>query len=187
MACRLILIRHGESALGAEHRYAGHSNTPLTSKGRLQVVRLRRRFARYRVHQIYSSDLPRCRETAEILVPGRDIIISRRLRELDFGAWEGQTYEELMGRAPTRYSRWLRDPYSVTPPRGETLHHLAKRVRSMVGALARRHANQTLALVTHGGPIRILLCTDPKDFWSVHVPPACSFLSTWPPSEGVAS
>lgn len=187
MSCRLILIRHGESVLGAEHRYAGHSDTPLTPQGHRQVARLRQRFSRFRVAHIYSSDLERCRETAQLLAPGRDVTLSTQLRELDFGAWEGRTYEELMRQALARYSRWLRDPHSVAPVQGETLAHLASRVRSFAGRLARRHPGQTVALVTHGGPIRILLGIKSKDFWTVRIPPACCLRSVWPLSREVAS
>ena len=172
MQCRLLLIRHGESALGSQGRYAGHFDTPLTPNGKRQVARLCPRFERHHVHEIYSSDLSRCRDTAEILAGGREIFVTRKLRELDFGAWEGCTHDELIRSAPSRYGRWLAAPHSIHPPRGESLPHLIKRVHSFVRELVRRHQGKTLALVTHGGPIRVLLASDPAEFWSVQVPPA---------------
>jgi broad specificity phosphatase PhoE len=170
--CRLLLVRHGESALGAEHRYAGHRDTPLTPKGREQVLSLVQRFRRFRVHQIYSSDLERCRETAKLLAPDSEIVFTSRLRELNFGAWEGRTYQELLARSPVSYRRWLEDPRTVTPPRGESILRLARRIHRFAREIESRHRGGTLALVTHGGPIRVLLRPSLEGFWSLRVPPA---------------
>lgn len=180
MQCRLILIRHGESVLGSEGRYAGHTDTPLTPKGRRQILRLRPRFKLSRVHRIYSSDLSRCRATAEILADGRTVTFTPKLRELNFGKWEGCTHRQLLRREPSRYRRWIADARSVEPPEGETLVRLAARVRSFVRELIRRHPRKTVALVTHGGPIRILLAGCLRDFWSVKVPPASMRSLVWP-------
>ncbi len=170
MQCRLILIRHGESVLGTEGRYAGHTDTPLTPKGRRQILRLRRRFKLSGVHQIYSSDLGRCRATAEILADGRPVTFTSKLRELNFGHWEGCTHRQLLLREPFRYRKWIADPRSVAPTEGETLIRLAARVRSFARELVRRHPEKTVALVTHGGPMRVLLARRLRDFWSVDVP-----------------
>jgi broad specificity phosphatase PhoE len=172
MQYRLILIRHGESVLGSEGRYSGNTDTPLTPKGRRQILRLRRRFNRSRVHHIYSSDLSRCRATAEILADGKPITFTRKLRELNFGKWEGCTHRQLLRREPNRYRKWIADPRSVSPPEGETLVRLAARVRSFARDLVRRHPRKTVALVTHGGPMRVLLAGRLREFWSVDVPPA---------------
>lgn len=172
MQCRLILIRHGESVLGSEGRYAGHTDTPLTPRGRRQVLRLRRLFRRSRVHQIYSSDLSRCRATAEILSEGKPVTLTRKLRELNFGTWEGRTHRELLRREPARYRKWIADPRTVAPPGGETLVRLTARVRSFARELVRRHPRKTIALVTHGGPMRVLLTGDYRKFWSVKIPSA---------------
>jgi broad specificity phosphatase PhoE len=170
MQCRLILIRHGESILGSEGRLAGNIDTPLTPQGRLQIRRLSRRFKRSRVQHLYSSDLSRCRSTAEILAEGKPVSFTRRLRELNFGAWEGCTHGQLLRRDPSRYRKWIADPRSAAPPRGETLAQLAARVRSFARTVIRRHPEETVALVTHGGPIRVLLARRLRDFWSIDVP-----------------
>lgn len=180
MRCRLILIRHGESVLGSEGRYAGHTDTPLTPKGRRQILRLRPRFKLFRVHRIYSSDLSRCRTTAEILAGGRTVTFTRKLRELNFGRWEGCTHRDLVRRDPFRYSKWIADPQSVAPPDGETLVHLATRVRALARDLVRRFPRKTIALVTHSGPLRVLRARHLRDFWSVEAPPASMQALTWP-------
>lgn len=151
---RLLLIRHAESTLGAQGRYAGHRDPPLSPRGRRQAMRLARRLGR--LDAIYSSDLTRCRQTAGLIAGGRPIILSRSLREMHFGRWEGLTYAECARRFPRLHACWVADPDSFTPPDGEPLRRMARRVRRFARAAARRHPGAVIALVTHGGPIRVL-------------------------------
>lgn len=181
---RLILVRHGESVLGRARRYAGHRDTPLTAEGRLHISRLRSQFRRLRPELIFSSDLRRCRQTARILSPDGEIRTSPRLRELDFGAWDGRTADSCRRRDPDRFDRWMRDPWSVRPPRGESLSRLWRRVRTFVASLARSHPRRTLAIITHGGPIRALLAADRGRFWSIDVPPGALITLRWDSESG---
>ncbi len=169
---RLILIRHGESVLGRAKRYAGHRNTPLSPEGRAQASRLRSTFGRLRADLVFSSDLERCLETARLLAPGAPLHTSARLRELDFGSWDGLTARTCRRRDEERFDRWMRDPWSTRPPGGESLRRLCSRVRTYVASLIHRFPGRTLAIVTHAGPIRALVAPDPSRFWSVDVPPA---------------
>ena len=178
---RLLLIRHGESVLGRRRRYAGHRDTPLTPAGRLQIRRLRARFRRLGADVIFTSDLRRCRETAALLAPGQPVQATARLRELDFGAWDGLTAEGCRRRDPVRFARWMRDPASTRPPGGESLSELRRRVRAFARSAVRRHPGKTLALVTHGGPIRALASAD---FWSVEIKPGGMLALDWPAGEG---
>lgn len=179
MTVRLLLVRHGESVLGAQNRYAGRLDPPLTSKGRRQVEELRRRFLRFRVDCVFSSDLRRCRETVELLSPRSAVVCTKRLREMDFGAWEGKTPAECRRLSPTVYRRWLQHSESVAPPGGEPLVRLAGRVRSFTDRVAARFSGGTVAFVTHGGPIRILLASGPGDLRRLHVPPAGLIVRRW--------
>jgi len=169
---RLILVRHGESVLGRAKRYAGHRDTPLSPRGRVQASRLRAPFGRLRADVVFSSDRKRCLETARLLAPGVRIHSSDRLRELDFGSWDGLTARTCRRRDADRFDRWMRDPWSTRPPGGESLRRLSGRVRAYVASLIERFPGRTLAIVTHAGPIRALLAADPSRFWSVDVPPA---------------
>jgi len=178
-SARLILIRHGESLLGRARRYAGHRDTPLSPEGRRQIAKLRGRFTRLRPDIVISSDLKRCRQTALLLAPGARVEASALLRELDFGDWDGLTSTTCRRRNPGRFDRWMRDPWSVTPPGGEKLTHLWDRVRAYVSDLARRHPGETVAIVTHAGPIRALLASKPKHFWDTSVPAGALFTMRW--------
>jgi alpha-ribazole phosphatase len=178
-AIHLILVRHGESVLGLASRYAGHFDSPLTPRGRAQVRRLRRRFRSLRPDVVVSSDLSRCFETARILAPGATILSSSSLRELDFGDWDGRTSRSCRRLNPRRFEEWMRDPWASRPPGGESLRELWTRVRRFVESLVRRFPNRTLAVITHAGPIRVLLAPDPSSFWNPKVPPAAVFELDW--------
>ncbi len=178
-SARFILIRHGESLLGRARRYAGHRDTPLSPEGKRQVARLRGRFKRLRPDVVITSDLRRCRQTAALLAPGARVEASAHLRELDFGDWDGLTSTTCRRRNPQRFDRWMRDPWSVRPPRGEKLGQLWSRVRDFVSDLARRHAGETVAIVTHAGPIRALLASAPEQFWDNRVPVGALFTIRW--------
>jgi broad specificity phosphatase PhoE len=180
----LLLIRHGESVLGRAKRYAGHRDTPLTCRGRSQASRLRARVSAFRPDVVVSSDLRRCLETAELLAPDARILASERLRELDFGEWDGLSARTCRRRDRSRFDRWMLDPWSTRPPGGESLRQLWTRVRAYVATLARRFPGRTLAIVTHAGPIRALLAPEPSRFWSVDVPPASLFAVDWNRPEG---
>src|SRR6185503_5903068 len=108
MPAQLILVRHGESVLGKAKRYAGHRDTPLSTRGRAQVSRLRRRFKKLQPEVVVSSDLRRCLQTARLLAPDSEIHATSRLRELDFGEWDGRTAEAARRRNPPRFDRWMR-------------------------------------------------------------------------------
>ncbi|HYF00561.1 MAG TPA: histidine phosphatase family protein [Planctomycetota bacterium] len=173
---RILLVRHGESVLGRARRYAGHRDTPLTAAGRRQIRRLRARFRRFRADVLFTSDLRRCRQTAALLAPGRDVHATPRLRELDFGAWDGLTAEGCRRRDPARFARWMRNPGSTRPPGGESLGELRRRVRAFARSAVRRHAGKTLAFVTHAGPIRALAS---DDFWALTIKPGGMIEMTW--------
>lgn len=179
LQARLVLVRHGESVLGRARRYAGHRDTPLTTRGRRQISRLRPRFKDLNPELIFSSDLRRCLETATLLAGDREVRATLQLRELDFGAWEGLTAKACLRRDPERFESWLRDPTILQPPDGESLAHLWKRVRAYISALVYRHPGRTLAIVTHAGPIRALVARDPSQFWSEDVPPGVLLEVVW--------
>jgi broad specificity phosphatase PhoE len=179
VATRLLLVRHGETVLGAQDRYAGQIDTTLTPRGRRQVVALRARVARLKPDVVYCSSLTRCRQTAALLVPGREIVVTRRIREIDFGRWEGLTKAEVLARYGDAYLRWHADPSSGTPHRGESVPDLRRRVRRFAAEAVRRHPGRTLLFVTHGGVIRSLLDVPYADYWSLKVPPASLWVLTF--------
>lgn len=155
---QFLLIRHGRTAWNQQGRYQGHADPPLDASGRAQARRLATAFADMRLNAIYSSDLQRAVATAAPLSRQSDLPVQTdaRLRELDFGQWDGQRVEELMQSQLPELERWWSDPISTAPPDGETVAQLWARITAVLDEIALRHTHGVVALVTHGGPLRLI-------------------------------
>jgi len=155
MTLCLDLLRHGETELGGGLR--GSLDDALTPKGWEQM--------RAGVAQqgpwdrLISSPLQRCARFAEELGArlGLPVEIERDLRELHFGAWEGQSAAALMETDADDLGRFWSDPYGFTPPDGEPVEQFAERVLAAVSRLQQRYAGQRLLLISHGGVMKVLL------------------------------
>jgi len=176
---RLILVRHGETEWNAEGRYQGWTDVPLNETGKRQAVALGRRLAREDIHAIYASDLRRAWETAMIIAAphGLPVRSERRLREIDFGIWEGLTYSEIKQRHPQILTAWEADPLSVVLPGGESLGQVSTRIQATLKDIAQAHQDQTVLLVAHGGSLQVLLCLAlglvPQARWQFLLEAAC--------------
>lgn len=168
---RLILIRHGETDYSSESRYCGYSDPPLNKKGIWQVKKLAERLKRLNVDKVYSSDLKRAAKTAKIIFKDKSIEESQDFREINFGIFEGLKYEEIIKKYPKLYRTWLDNPTKVKIPKGEALKDLSKRVRKRLSLILFQHKDGKIVLVTHGGPIRVILCDALKfsleAFWQI--------------------
>jgi len=151
----LILVRHGETDWNAEHRWQGHSDTELNDAGRAQARGLAE--ALPRVDAVYSSDLARARETAEILARalGLEVRLDERLRERGFGSWEGLTMDEIESSFPEDKLRWLAG-MGPGAHDAEAFDAFATRVGSFVQEIGERHAGEEVLVVAHGGTIRVV-------------------------------
>jgi len=157
---RLLLVRHGETAWNAEGRYQGATDVPLSPQGRAQARALVSRLAAEALDTIYASDLQRAWQTAEVIAAphGLPVRSEPRLREIDFGAWEGLNYDEVRQRHPQTLAAWEADPLITTPPGGESLAQVAARVGEALGNITQACQGQTVLLVAHGGSLQVLLC-----------------------------
>ncbi|MGC9468339.1 MAG: alpha-ribazole phosphatase [Anaerolineae bacterium] len=157
---RLLLIRHGETAWNASSRYQGHADVPLNEAGCRQAVALAERLAVGKLEAIYTSDLKRAWQTAQIVAGPQGLTpqADPRLRELDFGAWQGLTYRQIAEQDPDRLAAWNADRVHRAPPRGESLAAMAQRVGSLITELRATHTSGAVALVGHGGSIRMIPC-----------------------------
>jgi probable phosphoglycerate mutase len=158
---RLILVRHGESELNAERRYSGLDDVPLSARGRAQGEALAARLATLAgpVAAVVSSPLSRCTATAAPIAAalgGVPVDSDPDLIECDFGDWEGRTFAEVREHWSAQLSAWLDSP-SVAPPGGESFRAVGVRVRRSVARLRDRYPGQTVVVVSHVSPIKLLL------------------------------
>lgn len=157
---KLTLIRHGSTILNEQSRYQGWIDPSLSDTGRMEILALKEVLGDRYFDRIVSSDLNRAIESADILFEGRDIEKTEALREISFGDWDGLTYAECLDQGGQLYRSWIDDPESHTPPNGETLSAMRGRVLRLVNELLLSlsdNPNAEVALLTHGGPIRVLL------------------------------
>ncbi|GAA2738582.1 bifunctional RNase H/acid phosphatase [Actinocorallia aurantiaca] len=155
---RTLLLRHGQTPLSIEKRFAGVGDTPLTDHGHVQAAAAAKALADRGVDVIVSSPLRRAQDTARAVadVIGAEVRTDEGFRETDFGAWEGLSFAEARSRWPEELSAWLADP-SCAPPGGESFASVAQRVATARDKLLVRHREKTVLVVSHVTPIKIMV------------------------------
>jgi broad specificity phosphatase PhoE len=150
----ILLARHGESDWNRAKRWQGFADRPLTKLGREQAVALAERLGDTELEAVYSSDLERARETAEIVARSKGLRVETTpdLREVDVGSWSGLTRAEAEGRFPDAYARWLQGGEGWDD--GETYEQMRQRVVGAIVRIAGQHPNGRVLVVAHGGSIR---------------------------------
>ncbi len=154
----LLLLRHGETTWNLSGRWQGQAvDTPLTDLGREQARIVARRLRSYPISAIYSSDLVRAFETAQIVgrLLGLEPVPEPRLRESDIGAWMGLTWEEITARFPDEVAAMFAGQ-DVRRGGGESFAELHARLAAAVENIAARHRGETVLLVSHGAALRSL-------------------------------
>lgn len=154
----LLLIRHGETAWNAEHRIQGQLDTPLSTTGIRQASQLAERLGRDPIAAIYSSDLARAALTAAPLGArlGCTPQLDPRLRERDFGIFQGLTVDEIAQRYPDEFERWRARDLDWEVPEGESARQLLERVTTALTEIVVRHPGATVVVVAHGGVLDVL-------------------------------
>jgi alpha-ribazole phosphatase len=156
---RLWLIRHGEPAAEARRRCYGALDVGLSEHGRAQMSEVAVYLRSDPPTAIYASPRSRALESARILAAAHfcPVEVIPDLREIDFGDFEGLTYDEIAARYPNLYRRWMETPTEVEFPNGEAFAEMRARVLRAVDAIRCTSAGQTAAIVSHGGVNRILI------------------------------
>lgn len=159
MFTTLFLVRNADTDFSRDHRVAGRRDIGLSAAGRAQAADLRARVAgKYDIAEIMASPLPRAVETAEIVAGGVGLGVVRdpRLVDFDAGRWEGQSHTEI--GASAEYQRFIDDPIGESIPGGEKIGDVRDRVVAAVSqALADNELGASIMLVSHAGPLRVLL------------------------------
>lgn len=157
---RFCLVRHGQTDWNLQGRYQGQSDVPLNENGRLQARALARQLQGQYFTAVYTSDLRRARETAEIIAEtaGLPVILDPRLREIDQGEWEGQLVEAIKARYTDLWQQRTEDPASVRPPGGETVVEVARRVYAALDDITCQHPDGPVLVVSHGLALATVIC-----------------------------
>ncbi len=186
MTTRILLVRHGQTDWNINRRFMGYQDIPLNAAGLQQAAALAQRLARLLEDDpplaIYSSDLSRAWQTAQVIQqallaarPGEPLplVAEPRLREMNFGQWEGFTYNELLSSQAEALQAWNADLLNVAPPDGESMGRVAERVLAVYQETLTAHPDATVMIVAHGGPLQVLLAQalglPVERYWQFHL------------------
>lgn len=172
----IYLIRHGETVGAEKRRYKGSIDVPLSENG----IRQMEQVSKYIFNEInncsvpsspllpkgglldavYCSDLQRAIKSAELIAKPHSLkpIIVPSLRERNFGIWEGMSFDEIREKYPMEFDAWAGNPLRFSPMGGESTAEMKERVIDALDKILNTHEKQQIAVVSHGGVIRIILC-----------------------------
>ncbi len=169
-ATRVFLVRHGDTVLSAEDRFAGETDVELSEKGREEARRLAQRLKGEKIAAIYASPLGRTVETARIIAEPHHFQVQRcdSFREISHGHWEGMKRHEVEEKFPEEIAEWEKDPYTFAPAGGESGLAVTARALPALIDVVRQHPGENILIVSHKATIRLLLSSllgfDPRRY-----------------------
>ena len=170
-AVDLFLIRHGVTDWNKQKRYLGHTDRVVIKEELDQSRLLKEHLQQIRFDGVFTSDLKRCRETLSFLNVSKSATLDARLREMDFGDWEGKTYEHL--KDDEAYRSWLTNWEENSIPNGESGVAFKTRVDSFLSERFEEASKngQKVLVVTHGGVIRYIVSKfqPSESFWDIPI------------------
>ncbi len=154
----VILVRHGQSATNLQKVFTGQLDAPLTELGKEQAEKMSAFVCKWPVEKIYVSSLSRAVETALPIVNklGCPMEKSDAFREIDAGAWQGRTFEEIAGLFPKSYAVWRSNIADAHPEEGESCRYLYDRVIKAFTHILQNTPESTVCIVAHATPIRMI-------------------------------
>jgi broad specificity phosphatase PhoE len=175
----ILLLRHGQTTANVEGVFRGRLDLELDDTGRLQAEALAGAVAERGATAVYTSPMKRAMQTAEPIAQrlGVKPFVSEALIDVDFGEWEGKHHTKVAEEYPEIYATWAVRPADVTFPGGESLELVRERVVRGLDEIVHRYEGNTVALVTHRVPCRVLLChilgLSLNSFWNIMQDTAC--------------
>jgi broad specificity phosphatase PhoE len=156
---RLFLLRHGEVEERYHRVFGGRIDMELSPRGHDQAKALAAFLRRRPIDVIYASPMRRAQQTLAPLASHcpRPAVTRPEFREVDFGDWTGLTWEQVHSRYQVSAFHWLDRIEHAAIPNAESGPSFRARVEPAVRQIVRDHAGQSVAVVCHGGVIRMML------------------------------
>lgn len=156
---KIYIIRHGETLWNTTLRFQWHTDVLLSDKGHEQAQLLADKWSEP-LDAIYSSDLSRAVQTGQYLADKQNlkIVTAPQIKELCFGHWEGLTSAEIAQKWPNELDTFFYDPGNCNPPGGESFTQVYERAVPFYQQILDKHRGGQIAIFTHGGTSRMLLC-----------------------------
>ncbi|MBE0669602.1 MAG: histidine phosphatase family protein [Anaerolineales bacterium] len=159
---KLWLVRHGQTDWNLTGRWQGQaSDAPgLNETGRKQALDASEQMEGIEISAIYSSDLLRAKQTAEMFAVrlGLPVLLEPRLREINLGVWEGMPSEDIEAQYPQELADRARRPFRAHAPDGESPYEVAERVIKAVNEIADKHRDESVLIVAHGISLAVVIC-----------------------------
>lgn len=156
---KIFLIRHGQSEWNSLNKIQGQKDTILTDLGKKQALFLGNRLIDEKIDVIYTSDLTRAYNTAEIISNkiNKPLVVNETIREINFGLWEGLTIEEIKNLYKDEYSTWIKEPEKLNIQGFENLISLQKRAINAVNEIILENLGKNIAIVSHGAILKTMI------------------------------
>jgi len=170
---KFIIVRSGLTDWNTTNRIQGAVDVPLNEDGKLCAGKLAETLSDQTIDALYSSDLSRSYETAQIIGVRHKLKPKRlkELNELDQGLWQGLCEEDIKKRYKKQYGLWRSSPFSTKPPQGEDMKDAYDRIISAVHKIADKYRNGTICIVCHELVISIIKChftgQDASEMWNM--------------------
>jgi len=158
-ATRLYLVRHGEVEETYHRIFGGRIDMDLSPRGQLQAISVAAHFEPLAVDAVYCSPMRRAQQTVRPLLSAKGLtaVTLDDLREMDFGDWTGHRWEEIQQKFGVSAFTWIEQIENGLVPNAETGNVLRDRIRPCVQNILANHSGQSVAVVCHGGVIRVIL------------------------------
>jgi broad specificity phosphatase PhoE len=176
---RVYLVRHGQTAWNRELRFRGRADIPLNENGHKQASAIADTLKDKGINAIYTSPLRRSIETAQPVAESLqlEIVPAQELIDINYGEWEGLTYDEVRQRYATVYRQWEVRPDLVTFPRGERLDDVRERAFSAFTEIVEKNRGKSILIIPHRVINKVLLCAvlglSNSYFWRIRQDTGC--------------
>jgi len=156
---RLYLVRHGETDWNIEMRIQGQTDVSLNPNGIMQAKSCADYFKNYKFNKVYTSNLRRAIQTAEIITNNAyELVKLPEFNERHFGIWQTQLWEDIHKNIPNLKEIWKNDDGNYKPEKGESLRDLVVRVQSTFKKIIQSsNYGDEILIVSHGGPLKAML------------------------------
>ena len=157
---KIILVRHAQGEGNLKGEFHGQYPSDLTELGIRQAECTAEFLMNTKIDVAFASDIPRAFSTARIIAEKHGVTVTKEegLREINGGVWERMKFDDIVVEYPKEYAVWKHDLGNCTCPGGESIRHLAERVKKSVERIVKENAGKTILLGTHATPSRVMGC-----------------------------
>jgi broad specificity phosphatase PhoE len=179
---KLYLVRHGQTAWNVGEIFRGRADIPLDETGRREAELAGEALREQAIHAVYGSPLSRSFETAQYIAKLHNLQVEplEAIIDISYGDWEGLSNEQVRESYPELHKLWHEHPQKVRFPRGESLDEVRTRTMTAMSRLMVKHKDQTIVLVAHRVPNKVICCAliglDNSHFWRIQQDTACTNL-----------